>query len=103
MDIGIIEAANAYRNASGQGKVGGGGVADVSDGLSFQDFMKNALEGSVDAAAKSETTSMQAITGQADLIDVVTAVANAELAVETVVAIRDRVIQAYNEIIRMPI
>ena len=37
------------------------------------------------------------------MIDVVTAVANAELTLETVVAIRDQVIQAYQEVIRMPI
>ena len=46
---------------------------------------------------------MQAVANQADLNDIVTAVNNAEMTLQTVVAIRDRVIQAYQEILRMPI
>ena len=41
--------------------------------------------------------------GKANVIDVVTAVAETEVAVETMVAVRDRVISAYEEIMRMPI
>jgi flagellar hook-basal body complex protein FliE len=41
--------------------------------------------------------------GKADLIDVVTAVSETEVAVETLVSVRDKVIQAYEEIFRMPI
>jgi flagellar hook-basal body complex protein FliE len=44
-----------------------------------------------------------AIAGKADLTEVVTAVTNAEITLKTVLAIRDRVIQAYQEIARMPI
>ena len=39
----------------------------------------------------------------ADVVDVVTAVAESEAALNTLVAVRDRVIQAYEEIMRMPI
>ncbi len=41
--------------------------------------------------------------GKANIVDVVTAVAETEVAVETLVAVRDRVISAYEEIMRMPI
>ena len=41
--------------------------------------------------------------GKADVVDVVTAVAESEAALETLVAVRDRVIAAYEEIMRMPI
>jgi flagellar hook-basal body complex protein FliE len=41
--------------------------------------------------------------GKAELVDVVTAVANAETTLETVISLRDRVITAYQEIMRMPI
>jgi flagellar hook-basal body complex protein FliE len=41
--------------------------------------------------------------GKTNVIDVVTAVAETEVAVETMVAVRDRVISAYEEIMRMPI
>ena len=43
------------------------------------------------------------LTGQADLIDVATAVSAAEITLETVVAVRDEVVKAYQEILRMPI
>jgi flagellar hook-basal body complex protein FliE len=41
--------------------------------------------------------------GKGDLVDVVTAVAAAEATMETVIAVRDEVIKAYQEIMRMPI
>ena len=41
--------------------------------------------------------------GKADMVDVVTAMSQAELAMETMVTVRDRVISAYEEIMRMPI
>ena len=47
--------------------------------------------------------SMQAVAGEAGLVDVVTAMSNAEMVVQTVVSVRDRMVQAYNDIIRMPI
>ena len=46
---------------------------------------------------------MGALTKETSLVDIVTAVTNAEVALETAVAVRDRVIAAYQEIIRMPI
>jgi flagellar hook-basal body complex protein FliE len=46
---------------------------------------------------------MQLAGGKSDLVDVVTAVAETEVAVETLVSVRDKVIAAYEEIFRMPI
>ena len=43
------------------------------------------------------------VAGRAELIDVVTAISSAEASLETVMAVRDQVIQAYQEIMRMPI
>lgn len=52
---------------------------------------------------QAEELSLKQITGEADLKDVVTAVANAEHTLETVVAVRDKVLSAYQEILKMPI
>ena len=41
--------------------------------------------------------------GKANIVDVVTAVAETEVAIETLVSVRDKVISAYEEIMRMPI
>ncbi|MBM3555180.1 MAG: flagellar hook-basal body complex protein FliE [Alphaproteobacteria bacterium] len=70
---------------------------------SFADMVASAAKDAVATGHKGEGTSMQGIAKQADLVDVVTAVSNAELTLQTVVTVRDRVIQAYQDIIRMPI
>jgi flagellar hook-basal body complex protein FliE len=51
----------------------------------------------------AETTATQAMTGDADPHALVEALAQSELAVETVVALRDKVVEAYQEILRMPV
>ena len=65
------------------------------------------LESAVDSVAQSgksaEKQALAAANGKADLVDVVTAVAESEAALETLVAVRDRVIAAYEDIMRMPI
>lgn len=50
-----------------------------------------------------ETTAMQGMVGQADPQTVVEALAASEMAIETAVAVRDRVVEAYQEILRMPV
>lgn len=51
----------------------------------------------------SESTAMQAMTGGADPHALVEALAQTELAVQTAVTVRDRVVEAYQEILRMPV
>lgn len=110
-DISFTRAAGAYQDAL---RVAQGIIEQTSgnsssnqpaavQGGSFIDMLGSALQGASDAGYKSEALATKAITGKADLTDVVTAVANAENALNTVVAIRDRVINAYQEIIKMPI
>jgi flagellar hook-basal body complex protein FliE len=72
-------------------------------GASFLELVGNALQGAASTGYKSETVTTQAISGKADLTDVVTAVSEAETALNAVVAVRDRVINAYQEIIKMPV
>jgi flagellar hook-basal body complex protein FliE len=43
------------------------------------------------------------MTGRADPHALVEALAQTELAVETVVSVRDKVVEAYQEILRMPV
>ncbi|MBV9993144.1 MAG: flagellar hook-basal body complex protein FliE, partial [Alphaproteobacteria bacterium] len=46
---------------------------------------------------------MQQVAGNANIVDVVNAVNSAELTLDTVVAVRDKVVQAYQSIMNMPI
>lgn len=69
----------------------------------FGDLLAKSIGEAIDANQKGENTSIQAASGQSDLQDVVEAVTAAEISLQTVVNIRDRVISAYQEILRMPI
>jgi flagellar hook-basal body complex protein FliE len=51
----------------------------------------------------AEAESAKQVAGKGDMIDVVTAIGAAETALDTVVAVRDRVVSAYSEIMRMQI
>jgi len=66
-------------------------------------MVTDSLKGAVQTGREAEELSLKQISGEADLKDVVTAVANAEHTLETVVAVRDKVLSAYQEILRMPI
>jgi len=100
--VNFIDAAHAYANA---GKMAGtqASGAEAAGGGSFGDLLKKAATGVVDTVSKGEQASLQAAVGKADLAQVTEAVSNAEVAVQTVVALRDRVVQAYQDIMRMPI
>jgi flagellar hook-basal body complex protein FliE len=97
-------AANAYAalarltnpSASrGTGAEGGEG--------NFGSLLKNALGAVAEAGQTSDRQAQAMVAGKANIVDVVTAVAETEVAVEALVSVRDKVIQAYEEIMRMPI
>ena len=72
-------------------------------GPNFADLVKTGLQSSIDTMRSGEQASAQAVSGDATLQDVVGAITQAELTLETVVAVRDRLVTAYQEIMRMPI
>ena len=51
----------------------------------------------------SDMQTQAAAAGKANMVDVVTAVAESEVAIDTLVSVRDKVISAYEEIMKMPI
>jgi flagellar hook-basal body complex protein FliE len=70
---------------------------------SFASFFREAAQDAASAIKDGERASIQGLQGTLDAQAVVEAVAAAELTVQTVTAVRDRVIEAYQELIRMPI
>jgi flagellar hook-basal body complex protein FliE len=89
-------AAQAYarvdRGDFGTSGMGGFGAA-----------LRSAVAGAIETGREAEAKAMQGIAGTANVTDVVTAVSKAELTMQTAMAIRDRVVQAYQDIIKMPI
>lgn len=105
MSMDALSAANAYRNQLKMLQdATTDGVSQDESGPSFSKMVENALSDTSGNLQKSENLQLQSMTSdKVDLADLVTAVANAELSLNTVVAIRDRVINAYNDIIKMGI
>ena len=100
-------AANAYANLArilDSGGAGKGSVAgSTGGGPSFGALLKDAIGSVLDAGKKSDTQTVAMASGKANVMDVVTAVAETDVAVSTLVSVRDRVIQAYEDIMKMPI
>ncbi|GGE40073.1 flagellar hook-basal body complex protein FliE [Marinicauda pacifica] len=104
MDLAAIRAyAAAAQNATGAGSSNPLQGGEPSDRIDFGSMVMDAVGETEAAISTAENLTGQAATGQAELVDVVTAVAAAEVQLETVVAVRDQVIKAYQEILRMPI
>ena len=99
----ISDAAAAYSNAAGRAAGPGLEARDAAPGETFGGMVRDLIGDASAAGIRSEQITADAMIGQADLTDVVMAVNNAELTLQTVIAIRDKVVEAYQEIIRMPI
>lgn len=75
----------------------------TTTGSGFGGALARAMEGVVKTSNAAEGQAMQAIAGTGNITDMVSSVAQAELALQTTMAVRDRVVQAYQEIMRMPL
>ncbi len=104
-----LAAASAYasvaRIASDASSVGLGRqpAADASGEGSFASVLKEAIGSVAEMGRKSDAQTRAAANGKANIVDVVTAVSETEVAIDAVVAVRDRVIAAYEDIMKMPI
>ncbi len=97
-------AANAYASLARILDTGGGaGKGPEAGGPSFGALLKDALGSVLDAGKKSDAQTVAMAAGKANVMDVVTAVAETDVAVSTLVSVRDRVIQSYEDIMKMPI
>jgi flagellar hook-basal body complex protein FliE len=109
MSIKALDAASAYGQALSRAPAIGGDDSAISvgkpqqPGSGFGSLLGNMLQDGVAATRNAEVTSAGAVTRTSDLVSVATAVNGAELTLETIVAVRDRMISAYQDIMRMPI
>ena len=107
--ISPLSAANAYQAAA---RIAGGGAPTPGAARGraatrrrpiSAPCVKNALADATHTIHAGEVAAAQGAAGQADIVNVVNAVNAAELTLETVVAVRDKVIAAYQDILKMPI
>jgi flagellar hook-basal body complex protein FliE len=102
-----LSAAGAYANiarlANEMARTPGAAQDAGNADQSFGALLKNALGSVVEAGHKSDAQTQALANGKSNMVDVVTAVAQTEVAVDAMVAVRDKVIAAYEEIMKMPI
>jgi len=79
------------------------GDAEPRAGLSFSDALTEAARMMEQSLRQSEAASTDAVSGKGDVQTLVEALSAAEMALETAVTVRDRVVEAYQEILRMPV
>ena len=102
-----VAAANAYaalaRMAEQTSSLGRSAATSESSAPNFSAVLKDVINAVSDAAQKSDTQAHAVATGKSNMVDVVTAVSQTEVAIDAVVAVRDKVIAAYEDIMKMPI
>ena len=101
MAIDPVNAARAYQQAAQA--MQSGGASGGGEGVDFGGLVQEAIRQAGATANAAESQALPVAGGQADIVNVVTAIAAAETQLQTVIAVRDQVISAYQEILRMPI
>ncbi|HET7083799.1 MAG TPA: flagellar hook-basal body complex protein FliE [Rhizomicrobium sp.] len=97
-------AAAAYRATAQMAAPASNAIAPANlPGANFSDFLSGAIKDSISNIRQGEHAATQQIEGKANLVDVVQSVNAAEITLDTVVAVRDKVVAAYQSIMNMPI
>lgn len=94
MDINAVTATQGYHQAR---------TAAAPEPGSAEAGFANFFSNFADTLSRGEATAEAAMTGRADPHALVQALADSQLAVETVATVRDKVVEAYQEILRMPV
>ena len=96
-------AANAYASLARLVDTNSPGKGGDAGGQSFSAVLKEAIGSVLDVGRKSDAQTVAMASGKANVMDVVTAVAETDVAVSTLVSVRDKVIQSYEDIMKMAI
>ncbi|WP_201829845.1 flagellar hook-basal body complex protein FliE [Microvirga zambiensis] len=98
----MIERPAGVAGVSSFGISPGAGASGVSP-VSFGDVMSQVATNAIDTMKAGEAASISGVQGKASVQQVVEAVMSAEQTLQTAIAIRDKVVAAYQEIARMAI
>ena len=105
MNSSSLAAAKAYLSAQ-QINAGGAGLSETAgaqpDG-GFGEALADAMQNALETGRQTEMQAQSLARGDGEMVNVVTAVAETEMAMQTLVTVRDRVSSAYQEIMNMPI
>ena len=101
-------AAKAYAAAQAQGpgtpsSPDAGEAAKLGGMPNFGDVLNNVLSDTIHQSRQAESQIVAGVQGKTDLVNVVTAISSAETSLQTVMAVRDQVIAAYQQVMQMQI
>jgi flagellar hook-basal body complex protein FliE len=97
-----VNAYNSVQKAiNSAGSAASSGVTNAGGG-GFGDLLSSAIKDGVNTIKNTENVSASAISGKASISDVVNAMNSADIALKTIVTVRDKVIGAYQDILKMP-
>ncbi|MEM6617516.1 MAG: flagellar hook-basal body complex protein FliE [Pseudomonadota bacterium] len=103
MNANALAAARAYMDAATTATPGAGAATEAAAPTGFGQMVQDAVEGAMETGQKADAQMASLATGQGNMVDVVTAIAETEVVVETMVSVRDRMISAYQEVMNMPV
>jgi flagellar hook-basal body complex protein FliE len=83
----------------------GNGIMEANKkaGSTFSDMLTDASKEAVSVIRNADAITQKGIRGEVSVQEVVHATVSAETTLNTIVGIRDKVVQSYQEILRMPI
>ncbi|HEY4031921.1 MAG TPA: flagellar hook-basal body complex protein FliE [Caulobacteraceae bacterium] len=96
-------AAKAYAAVQDSAGLGQADKSKAAPGANFGEMVQNAINDTIAQSKGAEVQMGNQIQGKGSLIDVATSISSAQASLETVMAVRDQVISAYQEIMRMSI
>ncbi|APZ50404.1 flagellar hook-basal body complex protein FliE [Salipiger abyssi] len=101
--LSINAASGAYRASRDMAAEPGAVAAPAADKPSFSDMLAEAGRDAVQTVRHAEAVAQTGLQGQADTQAVVEATLELDSTVRTAVSVRDKLVEAYQEIIRMPV
>ena len=96
-------AANAYASVARVLDAGIAAKSPTAGGPSFGEMLKDVIGSVMEGGRQSDAQTTAMAQGKANVMDVVTAVAETDVKVSTLVSVRDKVIQSYEDIMKMAI
>jgi flagellar hook-basal body complex protein FliE len=100
----FVKLGGALTQAVGSAMGSGGAATAAATGPSFGSVLQGLVSNAVEASQQSATLTLAAAQGDSvPLQDVIQAVSKAELTLQTLVSVRDKAVEAYQEIARMPV
>ncbi len=97
-------AAKVYQAVQNQAAAQAPAAVQPQDaGPGFSELVKNAVNDAISTSKHAETQMIGQAQGKVALVDAVTAISSAQTSLQTVMAVRDQVISAYQQIMQMPI